>query len=64
MNRRIADRQNATILAALRFWRRGGLMSAGHEQDIATDNGRFPSLSAEEIDVLCEQIGSDHVVGD
>jgi hypothetical protein len=52
------DRETATILAALRYWQREGLMSAGHEQDIATANGRLPSLSAEEIDVLCDQIGS------
>jgi hypothetical protein len=46
----------ATILAALNYWRREGLMSAGHEQDLATDDGRIHSLSGEEIDALCERI--------
>jgi hypothetical protein len=51
-------RARATILAALRYWQREGLISAGREQDIATDSGRLPPLTAEEIEVLCAQIGS------
>jgi len=49
-------RKTATILAALRYWQREGLMSSGHEQDIATDDDTLQSLSRPEIDVLCEQI--------
>ncbi len=49
-------RQSATILAALRYWQREGLMSSGHEQDIATDGNSMNALDAEEIDALCEQI--------
>lgn len=46
----------ATVLAALRYWQREGLASAGHEQDIATDSGSLAPMSAEEIDDLCESI--------
>lgn len=49
-------RQHSTILAALRFWQREGLLSGGHEHDIATLEGRIEALTAEEIDALCEQI--------
>lgn len=59
MNRSISNRETATILAALRYWQREGLMSAGDEQDVASDGGRFESLSAEEIDALCERINCD-----
>jgi hypothetical protein len=55
-NRCDADRETATILAALRYWRREGLLSAGHEREIASGHGRHQSLSAEEIDALCERI--------
>lgn len=46
----------ATILAALRYWQREGLASAGHEQDIATDGGVLAALTADEIDALCEDL--------
>lgn len=59
MNQRIFERETATILAALRYWQREGLMSDGDEQDVASDGGRFQSLSAEEIDTLCERINCD-----
>lgn len=52
---RFTDRQLATILAALRYWQREGLMSAGFEQDVATNEGTLEPLSAEEIDELCEE---------
>lgn len=45
----------ATVLAALRYWQREGLFSDGAEQDIATDGG-IPPMSADEIDVLCEEL--------
>jgi hypothetical protein len=51
---RFSPRETATMLAALRYWQREGLMSAGAEQDIAVDGGRFCALSAEEIDDLSE----------
>src|SRR5688572_19376163 len=35
----IPDLETATILAASRYWQREGLMSAGHEQEIASDMG-------------------------
>lgn len=56
MTQRMSDRETATILAALRYWQRVGLMSSGHEKDIASDGGRFQSLSAGEIESLCERI--------
>ena len=52
----VTERESGTILAALRYWQREGLMSAGDEQDIATDGRRFESLSVDEIDALCERI--------
>lgn len=50
------SRELATVLAALRYWQREGLMSDGHEQDIATDQGTVDRLSSEEIDGLCERL--------
>jgi hypothetical protein len=49
-------REAATILAALSYWRRDGLVSAGREQNFATDHERIQPLSGEEIDALCERI--------
>lgn len=46
----------ATVLAALRYWQREGLMSAGCEQDIACDGGRFEPLNDSEIETLCERL--------
>lgn len=51
-------RELATVLAALRYWQREGLMSAGHEQDVATDGGTLQPLSADEIDTLCEELNT------
>ena len=48
--------ERATLLAALRYWQREGLNSAGHEQDIATDAGRLEPLSPRQIDALCLSI--------
>jgi hypothetical protein len=53
-----SDRETATVLAALRYWQREGLMSAGRERDVAEDGGRFTALSALEIDTLCEKINA------
>lgn len=49
-------RETATVLAALRYWQREGLQSAGHEQDIACDGGTLTPLTAVEIDALAERI--------
>ena len=49
-------RELATVLAALRYWQREGLISGGHEQDIASDGETIKPLSAEEIDALCEEL--------
>ncbi len=46
----------ATVLAALRYWQREGLMSAGCEQDIASDGGRIEPLTEGQIDELCERL--------
>jgi hypothetical protein len=51
-----SEQETATILAALRYWRREGPLSGGHERDIASDFDRRQPLSAEEIDALCERI--------
>jgi len=52
----LSERESATLVAALRYWRREGPSSAGHERDVETDNGRLKSLSAEEMEALCERI--------
>ncbi len=45
-----------TVLAALRYWNREGIMSGGHEQDIAEEHG--DALTADEIDDLCERLNT------
>lgn len=62
-NPSVSDREAATVLAALRYWQRQGLLSSGHEQDVAEDAGRFAALSASEIDSLCERINSEGFMG-
>ena len=54
----LSERESATLLAALRYWRREGPGSTGHERDIETDNDRLKPLSAEEVDVLCERLAA------
>jgi hypothetical protein len=57
----VDDRERDTILAALRYWQREGLHSAGMEHEIA-ENGREgddAALLADEIDDLCERINFD-----
>lgn len=54
-------RETATILAALRYWQQDQTRpkTEGRSQelmDIASDNGGFESLSALEIDDLCEHL--------
>lgn len=59
----LSHRELSTVLAALRYWQREGLMSAGHEVDIATDMGTIEPLTEDEIDELCLRLngGSDDV---
>lgn len=59
----INNRELATILAALRYWQREGMMSGGHEQDIACDDGEFAPLNADEIDGLCERLNCEMQYG-
>jgi hypothetical protein len=54
----ITEQQHAHILAALRYWSREGRFSAGHEQDIATDMGKYESLSEVQMDELCDKLNS------
>jgi len=49
-------REQAVVLAALRYWQREGVRSEGQEHDIATDSGRLEPLSESEIDALCERL--------
>lgn len=57
--------EHSTILAALRYWQREGLLSSGHEiEEIATSGGPdsptyHEPLTAEDIDALCEKINVD-----
>ena len=57
---KLDDRELATILAGLRKYQ-GQIDGtwAGDVEDIATDCGHFESLSAEEIDDLCERLNSE-----
>jgi hypothetical protein len=50
------SRELATVLAALHYWRREGLMSAGHEQDIASNGDTIQPLNEEEIHSLCDRL--------
>lgn len=55
----LTDREVSTILAALRYWQSaicGMLPQPPALVVLATDEGRYPSLTVEEIDELCEQI--------
>lgn len=59
--RKLKLRQLATLQAALRYWQREGLLSAGTEQDMATANGQFDALSIAEIDQLCAALHIEEV---
>jgi hypothetical protein len=52
-------RETATIIAALLYWKREGLMSSGHEVAIASNGGDIEPLTAEEIDKLCERLNAE-----
>lgn len=48
-------RERDTVIAALRYWLREGLMSHGHEIELAENDHGNP-LNPAEIDDLCERI--------
>jgi hypothetical protein len=48
-------RERDTVIAALRYWLREGLMSHGHEIELA-ENDHGKPLNPAEIDDLCERI--------
>jgi len=48
------DRELAAILTGLRMLQEQ--TCPAHLEDIATDGGRFPPLTADEIDALCERL--------
>ena len=55
----LTDREVSTILAALRYWQgavNGMLPQPPAIVELASDGGRYPSLTGVEIDELCEQI--------
>ena len=58
-----AERELATILAALRHWQRVGMNSGGAEADIATNGDTVKALSGKEIDSLCERLNSEGLGG-
>jgi len=58
---KLTDNELATVLAALRYWEREGLMSGGHEQVIASNDGDITPLDADGIDDLCERINQAEV---
>ena len=59
--RELDDRELATILAALRYWQREALRSAGAEHDIASDGGVLSPLTPSEIDTLCERLNGSQI---
>jgi hypothetical protein len=50
------QRQAATLLAALLYWKREGWRTDGHEVEIASGRGMFEPLSESEIDALCAML--------
>ena len=52
----VDDAQQATILAALRFYQQSGASADAAIEDIATNGGAFEPLGIENIDALCESI--------
>jgi hypothetical protein len=65
----VDERELATILAALRYWQRDGLLSDEHgdlatpgpENDIATAGGTHEPLDLDEIDELCERLNCEPI---
>ena len=55
-------RRVATVLAALRYWQREGLMSSGAEHEIASDGDALVPLSTSEIDTMCEDLNLGSMV--
>ena len=59
---RFSERERATTIAALSYWRRERLANSGHERDIATAFDNLQPLSEEEIDALGERIAGPNPV--
>jgi len=55
---KLTPRELATVLAALRYWQREGLLSGGAEHDLATDDGTLKPLGLHEIDALCQRLNA------
>ena len=53
MKLNVDEREFATILAALRYWRREGWISFGPEHDVATDGGKHEEMEPHEIEAMC-----------
>lgn len=53
------SRKLNTILAALRYWQRYGIMHNHQEHDIASAWDTLEPLTADEIDDLCEELNRD-----
>jgi hypothetical protein len=51
----LTDQELATVLAALRYWQREGLMSDGIERMVATDADTLIALTGTEINTLFEK---------
>ncbi|MBK6616544.1 hypothetical protein [Ottowia sp.] len=52
-------REHACVLAALAFWAREGAASGGHERDIASGEGQFDELNADEIEALRQRLSAE-----
>lgn len=50
---RLTGHEVSTILAALRCWQKNGCNT---NQDIATNEGEFPLMPADDVDDLCERM--------
>jgi hypothetical protein len=52
----LADREPATVLAALRLWQAKGGAVNGDLLETARNGGRFLELGSDEIDGPCERL--------
>lgn len=52
----VSRQEAAAIVAALAYWKREGLISGGHEHEIATDCGRHRPLTASQLDTLMQRL--------
>lgn len=58
----LTNRELGTVLAALRYWQRSCPHNGDELWNIATDEGSFSALDADEIDDLCSAINTSSTI--